>query len=247
MSRRPSTAAALVALIATIAAACTGGGARAVDRSRPVPVKVAFLHDTSVPGSAQSSRRRSSVCSSRSRRRSMRGDLPVVPEVVGLDVDGDDGERARARPRDRGRSGRTWRRWSGRSGRSPPTWATPCTRPGSRRSACPSSIRRWPRAAGRPGGASSPACQAKPPRSPRRSEPSPRSIDGVCVVGDGSDQSSTMGELLGANLGAARDRRHWNFPTMMRCRVSSNASLGRGAGWSRGRGSARVRRRCAPG
>ena len=31
---------------------------------------------------------------------------------------------------------------------------------------------------------------------------SPRAIDGVCVVGDGSGQSSTMGELLGANLGA---------------------------------------------
>ena len=54
MSRRPSTAAALVALLAIVAAACTGGEDEPSPTPEPIPVKVAFLHDLSVPGSAQS-------------------------------------------------------------------------------------------------------------------------------------------------------------------------------------------------
>ena len=91
MSRRSSTAAALVALIATFAAACTGGGASPTPVPDPVPVKIAFLHDMSVPGSAQTVTPALLGLELAFQEAVDAGDLPVVPEVVGLDVDGDDG------------------------------------------------------------------------------------------------------------------------------------------------------------
>ena len=91
MSRRSSTAAALVALIATLAAACTGGGASPSPVPDPVPVKIAFLHDMSVPGSAQTVAPALLGLQLAFQEAVDAGDLPVVPEVVGLDVDGDDG------------------------------------------------------------------------------------------------------------------------------------------------------------
>jgi branched-chain amino acid transport system substrate-binding protein len=87
MSRRPSTAAALVALIATVASACTGGGEPSPE---PVPVKIAFLHDMSLPGSAQSVAPALLGLQLAVAEEVERGGLPVIPEVVGLDVDGNE-------------------------------------------------------------------------------------------------------------------------------------------------------------
>jgi branched-chain amino acid transport system substrate-binding protein len=92
MSRRPSTAAALVALLATLAPACTGGGGEPSPVPDPVPVKIAFLHDMSVPGSAQTVAPSLLGLQLALQEAVERGDLPVVPEVVGLDVEGDDGK-----------------------------------------------------------------------------------------------------------------------------------------------------------
>ena len=90
MSRRPSTAAALVALLAIVAAACTGGEDEPSPTPEPIPVKVAFLHDLSVPGSAQSVAPALLGLQLALEQAAERGDLRVVPEVVGLDVEGDD-------------------------------------------------------------------------------------------------------------------------------------------------------------
>ena len=89
MSRRPSTAAALVALIATLTSACTGGG-QPPPASNPVPVKIAFLHDMSVPSSTQIVAPALLGLELALQEALERGDLPVIPEVVGLDVEGDD-------------------------------------------------------------------------------------------------------------------------------------------------------------
>jgi branched-chain amino acid transport system substrate-binding protein len=87
MSRRPSTAAVLVVLAATVASACTGGGRSSAD---PVPVKIAFLHDMSVPGSTQIVAPALLGLELALQEALERGDLPVIPEVVQLDVEGDD-------------------------------------------------------------------------------------------------------------------------------------------------------------
>ncbi len=89
MSRRPSTAAVLVALVATAASACTGGAGEPSAVPDPVPVKIAFLHDMSVPGSAQTVAPALLGLQLALQEAVDRGDLPVVPEVVGLDVEGD--------------------------------------------------------------------------------------------------------------------------------------------------------------
>ncbi len=89
MSRRPSTAAVLVALVATLASACTGGAGEPSAAPDPVPVKIAFLHDMSVPGSAQTVAPALLGLQLAFQEAVDRGDLPVVPEVVGLDVEGD--------------------------------------------------------------------------------------------------------------------------------------------------------------
>jgi branched-chain amino acid transport system substrate-binding protein len=90
MSRRPSIAAALVALVATLAPACTRAGGEPSPALDPVSVKIAFLHDASVPGSAQTVAPALLGLQLALQDALDRGDLPVVPEVVGLDVDGDD-------------------------------------------------------------------------------------------------------------------------------------------------------------
>ena len=89
MSRRPSTAAVLVALVATLASACTGGAGEPSAAPDPVPVKIAFLHDMSVPGSTQTVAPALLGLQLALQEAVDRGDLPVVPEVVGLDVEGD--------------------------------------------------------------------------------------------------------------------------------------------------------------
>jgi branched-chain amino acid transport system substrate-binding protein len=94
MSRRPSTAAALVALVATLVPACTGGGSGPSPVPEPVPVKIAFLHDTSIPGSTQTQAPALFGLELAFQDAIERGDLPVMPEIVDLDVEGDD-EKAR--------------------------------------------------------------------------------------------------------------------------------------------------------
>jgi branched-chain amino acid transport system substrate-binding protein len=89
MSRRPSTAAVLVALVATLAPACTGGSGEPSAAPDPVPVKIAFLHDMSVPGSAQTVAPALLGLQLAFQEAVDLGDLPVVPEVIGLDVEGD--------------------------------------------------------------------------------------------------------------------------------------------------------------
>ena len=201
MSRRSSTAAALVALIATLAAACTGGGASPSSVPDPVPVKIAFLHDMSVPGSAQTVTPALLGLELAFQEAVDAGDLPVVPEVVGLDVDGDDGNALEL---------------AHQIADDPtyvaavvgPFWSEPVDVGDVLHAAGvptisvseldPSLATRgwsswWRIVAGvsREAAALAAVIRATPP-----------AIDGVCVVGDGSGQSSTMGELLGANLGA---------------------------------------------
>ena len=55
----------------------------------PVPVKIAFLHDMSVPGSEQTVAPALLGMQLAFQDAVDAGDLSVVPEVVGLDVDGD--------------------------------------------------------------------------------------------------------------------------------------------------------------
>ncbi len=90
MSRHPSTAAALVALIATLATACTGGGGDPSSVPDAVPVKIAFLYDMSVPGFTQTVAPALLGLQLALQEALERGDLPVIPEVVELDVEGDD-------------------------------------------------------------------------------------------------------------------------------------------------------------
>ena len=91
MSRRLSTAVALVAISATLAAACTGAGGDPSPVPEPVPVKIAFLQDMSVPGSAQIVAPALLGLQLALQQALDAGDLPVIPEVDGVDVDGDDG------------------------------------------------------------------------------------------------------------------------------------------------------------
>ncbi len=201
MSRRSSTAAALVALIATLAAACTGGGAPPSTVPDPVPVKIAFLHDMSVPGSAQIVTPALLGLQLALQEAVDAGDLPVVPEVVGLDVDGDDGnalELAHEIADDPAYVAAV----------VGPFWSEPADVGDALHAAGiptisvseldPSLATRgwsswWRIVAGVSREAAALAAVIRA---------TPQAIDGVCVVGDGSDQSSTMGELLGANLGA---------------------------------------------
>ena len=97
MSRRPSTAAALVALVATLTPACTRGGEPSLVPD-PVPVKIAFLHDMSVPSSEQTVTPALFGLQLALQEALERGDLPVIPQVVGLDV----GETTRGRARSPG-------------------------------------------------------------------------------------------------------------------------------------------------
>jgi branched-chain amino acid transport system substrate-binding protein len=200
MSRRLSTAVALVAVTATLAAACTGGGGDPSPVPEPVPVKIAFLHDMSVPGSAQIVAPALLGLQLALQQALDAGDLPVVPEVVGLDVDGDEGtaiERAHEIADD------------------PtfvavvvgPFWSEPAALGDILQTAGiptislseldPSLATRgwssWRRIVA--GVSRESAAVAAVVRA------SPRAVDGVCVVGDGSGLSAALGELLSANLG----------------------------------------------
>lgn len=75
--------------MATVAAACTRGGADPSITPEPVPVKIAFLHDMSVLGSSQIVVPSLLGLQLAINEAVDRGDLPVIPEVVGLDADGD--------------------------------------------------------------------------------------------------------------------------------------------------------------
>ncbi len=89
MSRRTRIAATLVALVATAAAACTKGGSDPSRSPEPVAVKIAFLHDMSVLGSSQIVAPSLLGLELAINEAVDRGDLPVIPEVVGLDTEGD--------------------------------------------------------------------------------------------------------------------------------------------------------------
>jgi branched-chain amino acid transport system substrate-binding protein len=201
MSRRSSTAAALVALIATLAAACTGGGPSPSPVPDPVPVKIAFLHDMSVPGSAQTVAPALLGLQLAFQEAVDAGDLPVVPEVVELDVVGDDGNALELAHEIAG----------------DPTYVAAVVGPFWSE---PVDVGDVLHAAGVPTISVSeldPSLATRGWSSWRRIvaglsheaaalaaviRASPQAIDGVCVVGDGSGQSSTIGELLGANLGS---------------------------------------------
>ena len=75
--------------MATVAAACTRGGTDPSPAPEPVPVKIAFLHDMSVLGSPQIVAPSLLGLELAIKEAVDRGDLPVIPEVVGLDTEGD--------------------------------------------------------------------------------------------------------------------------------------------------------------
>jgi branched-chain amino acid transport system substrate-binding protein len=201
MSRRASTAAALVALSATFAAACTGGGVEPSPVPDPVPVRIAFLHDMSVSGSAQTVAPALLGLQLAMQEAVEAGDLPVIPEVVGLDVDGDDAnalEHAHEIADDP----------SYVAAVVGPFWSEPAEVGEVLQAAGiptislseldPSLSTRawsswWRAIAGvaRESAAIAAVIRASAP-----------AVDGVCLVGDGSGLSVTLGQLLGANLGA---------------------------------------------
>jgi branched-chain amino acid transport system substrate-binding protein len=202
MSRRPSTAAALVALLATLAPACTGGsGPPSVPD--PVLVKIAFLHDMSVPGSAQTVAPSLLGLQLALQEAVERGDLPVLPEVVGLDVEGDDAkanELAQEVADDR----------SFVAAVIGPFWPEPAS-VGDLLDAAgvPTlSLSELEPALGTQGWSSWRRVVAGASRETAALAAvirgSSRSLSGTCVVGDGSSLSETLGGLLGTNLGAGR-------------------------------------------
>jgi len=89
MSRRSSTATALVALLAAFAVACTGGTSPPSATPSPVPVKVAFLQDLTVPGASQLVTPSLLGLQLALERAAERNDLPVVPTVEAMDTEGD--------------------------------------------------------------------------------------------------------------------------------------------------------------
>lgn len=201
MSRRPSTAAALVAIIATLASACTGGGDE--PSSDPVPVKIAFLHDLSVPGSAQIVAPALLGLQLALGEAVERGDLPVIPEVVGLDVEGNDAKAIEL----------------AQEVADDPSYVAAVIGPFWSE---PESVGDLLDGAGVPTLSLSeldPALATRGWSSWRRVVPrmshessalaaairgSSRSIGGTCVVGDGSTVSATFGDVLTSNLGGER-------------------------------------------
>ncbi len=203
MSRRPSTAAVLVALVATLASACTGGSGEPSAAPDPVPVKIAFLHDTSVPGSAQVVDPALLGVELALQEAVDRGDLPVVPEVVGLDVEGDDSkanELAQEVADDP----------SYVAAVIGPFWSEPASVGDLLDAAGVPTISlsetdptlathgwsSWWRAVA--GASHETAAMSAAIRG------SSRSVGGTCLVGDGSSLSGTFADLLTADLGAAR-------------------------------------------
>ena len=201
MSRRSSTAAALVAFIATIAAACTGGGASPSPVPDPVPVKIAFLHDMSVPGSEQTVAPALLGMQLAFQDAVDAADLSVVPEVVGLDVDGD-GANAIERAHEVADDPAYVAAVIG------PFWSEPVEVGDVLQEAGvptismseldPSLATRgwsswWRIVAGISWEAAALAAVIRA---------SPEAVDGVCVAGDDSGQSTALSELLSADLGA---------------------------------------------
>ena len=91
MSRRSSTAAALVALAATLAVACTGGGSPPSAAPAPIPVKIAFVQDLTIPGASQLVTPSLLAVGLALEQATERGELPVVPEIEAMDTEGDPG------------------------------------------------------------------------------------------------------------------------------------------------------------
>ena len=94
MSRRSSTAVALLALVAAFAVACTGGTSPPSATPAPTPVKVAFLQDLTVPGASQLVAPSLLGLELALERAAERNDLPVVPDVETMDTQGDRGRLA---------------------------------------------------------------------------------------------------------------------------------------------------------
>ncbi|MEO8424245.1 MAG: ABC transporter substrate-binding protein, partial [Actinomycetota bacterium] len=197
MSRRPSTAAALVALVATLASACTGSS----PVPDPAPMKIAFLRDMSVPGSAQIVTPALFGLELALQEALERGDLPVIPEVIGLDIDGDD-----AKATDLAQEvaddpsyvavviGPFWSETASAGdlldGAGIPTFSLSELDPALAAERW-SSWRRVVAGVSRESAAMAAAIRG-----------SSRSVSGTCVVGDGSSLSGILGGLLTTNLGA---------------------------------------------
>lgn len=201
MSRRSPTAAALVALIATLAAACTSGGASPSQGPDPLLVKIAFLQDMSVPGSGQTVAPALLGLQLAMQTATDAGELPVIPEVVGLDVAGDD-ESALAIAQEIADDPAYVAAVVG------PFWSEPIDVGDALHAAgVPTiSVSELDPSLSTNGGSSWRRIVAGITREAAALaaviRASPRTVDGVCAVGDGSGQSSTMGELLSADLGA---------------------------------------------
>ena len=202
MSRRPSTAAVLVALVATLATACTGGAGAPSAAPDPVPVKVAFLHDMSVPGSAQTVTPALFGLQLALQEAVDRGDLPVVPEVVGLDVEGDE-SKASALAQSVVDDPSFVAAVIG------PFWSEPTSVgalldgagiPTLSLSELGSSLASQGWSSWRRVVASLPDESAALAAAIRGSS---RSVGGTCLVGDGSSFSETLGGLLATDLGAS--------------------------------------------
>lgn len=92
MTRRTTTAVALLALVATLGSACTGGtdpAPTARPTPSPEPVKVAFFQDATVPGASQVVTPSYLALRLALADALDRGSIPVAPEVVDLDTEGD--------------------------------------------------------------------------------------------------------------------------------------------------------------
>ena len=92
MTRRTTTAVALFALVATLGSACTGGTDPATTTRAtpsPEPVKVAFFQDATVPGASQVVTPSYLALRLALADALDRGSIPVAPEVVDLDTEGD--------------------------------------------------------------------------------------------------------------------------------------------------------------
>ena len=247
MSRRPSTAAVLVALVATLASACTGGAGEPSTAPDPVPVKIAFLHDMSVPGSAQTVAPALLGLQLALQEAVDRGDLPVVPEVVGLDVEGDE-SKASALAQSvvddpsfvAAVIGPFWSEPTSvgalLDGAGVPTLSV--SELGS--SLASQGWSSWRRVvAGLPGESAALAAAIRV---------STRSAGGTCLVGDGSSFSDELGGLLSADLGTTESRRRTFFRTKTPWRVSCERVDGSGCGVRGVDGiRARAHRCCGPG
>jgi ABC-type amino acid transport substrate-binding protein/ABC-type branched-subunit amino acid transport system substrate-binding protein len=80
----------MVAFVATLATACTSGAPADPPSVEPVPVKIAFLYDGSTPDASPVITPSLYGLQLAMSQAIERGDLPVSPEVVALDTEGDD-------------------------------------------------------------------------------------------------------------------------------------------------------------